>query len=109
MKNLNLSINETITLTIDDYYEGIQAEPTNRLLPDSQRELTEWYGYGEIAGLNARAVYMTGPEDETAVELAGGDYGVIDWYDRLMHIDIMTNDGVPVVILHNPDYIEPIT
>jgi len=104
MEKLKLAANESLHLTLDDYDEQTQAEPTSRLLQDHEYNLVEWYGYGTIGGLRARAVYYTGPEDESRVCANGGDWGGIDWYSRIAQIDILTDDGVAVVSLTNPDY-----
>ncbi len=91
-----LTINPRCTLTVDDYNETTQAEMTNRLADDGD-DSTEWYGYGTLAGLKARAVYYTTPEDAQAVEDNGGDWGAINW--DIDHIDILTDDGVVVATL----------
>jgi hypothetical protein len=97
-----LKINPDLRLTIDDYEETRQADMTSRLLPDHMSRLTEWYGYGTLAGLRARATYYTTDDDSAQVEDNGGDWGEIDWGVRLSHVDILTDDEVVVVTLDNP-------
>jgi hypothetical protein len=94
-------------VTVADYIETEQAEPTNRLLQDPEKLLTEWYGFGAIAGQKARATYMTGPEDDYAVGESGGDASAIDWYSRLSHIDILDDNGDVVATIRNSDYVYP--
>ena len=99
---LRVALAESATILLYDYEETEQAQPTDRLLPDND-DRTEWYGYGTIYGLPARCVYMTTPEDEGhATET--GDYGDIDWWDRVERIDILGDDHQPIISLHNPDY-----
>ena len=96
--------NEHLQLDVTDYNETEQAEMTNRCLEGHQDGLVEWYGYGEVAGLRARATYLTTEGDEKIVEDNGGDWGGIDWDARLAYVDILTDDGVVVVTIDNPDH-----
>jgi len=98
-----MELNANCNLTISDYDETEPAEMTNRVLEPHMEGLVEWYGYGSIAGLNARATYYTNADDD---EIAAdtGDFGSIDWDTRLSHVDIITDDHVVVVTIHNPDH-----
>ena len=94
---------EDVHLTMADYEETSQAEMTSRLMQPHEEDLTEWYGYGTIAGLAARATYYTTEEDAQMVDDNGGDWGAIDWTQSLAYVQIVTDDGVPVVTIYNPD------
>ena len=98
-----MKLNTNCNLTISDYEESDPAEMTNRVLDPHMEGLVEWYGYGSIAGLNARATYYTNADDD---EIAAdtGDFGSIDWDTRLSHVDIITDDNIVVVTIHNPDH-----
>lgn len=102
MKNIRL--NPGLNLIMADYDETEQAEMTSRLLPDHMAGLTEWHGYGTIAGLAARATYYTTEGDSRQVEDNGGDWGALDWDARLESIDIMTDDGAVVATIDNTDH-----
>lgn len=96
-----IELNGDLSLEVTDYDETEQAEVNNLVRDD---DLTSWWGYGTLAGLRARATYLTTPGDERQVEEVGGDWGSIDWMERLHHVDIITDDHVPVVTIHNPGY-----
>ena len=99
-----IKVNEHLKLSVTDYNETTQAEMTSRYLEAHQEGLVEWYGYGDIAGLRARATYFTTEGDNQIVGDNGGDWGGVDWDARLSHIDILTDDGVVVVTVDNPDH-----
>lgn len=98
-----MKLNTNCNLTINDYEEIEPAEMTNRVLDPHMEWLVEWYGYGVIAGLAARATYYTNSDDD---EIAAdtGDLGSIDWDARLSHVDIITDDKVVVVTIRNPNH-----
>ena len=98
-----MELNASCRLTVSDYEEVEQAEMTNRVLEPHMEGLTEWYGYGTVAGLDARAVYYTN-SDDAGIAADTGDFGSIDWDTRLSHVDIITDDHVVVVTIHNPDH-----
>lgn len=95
-----ITLNSHCILTIADYDETTQAEPTGRLLPDND-DRTEYYGYGTLAGLRARATYMISAEDEATMAEQDGDGSAIDW--KIDHVDIMTDDGVIVATVTDGD------
>ena len=95
-----MQINKHCTLTADDYIETEQAEPTSRLMPDHMSRLTEWIGYGTVAGLRARRTYYTvTAEDQETLEANNGDAGCLDWDNPANITEIITDDGVAVVEL----------
>ncbi len=101
-----MEINKHCTLSVTDYSETEQPEPTSRCIPAPDDDLMEWIGRGEIAGLRAKAYYYTTDGDQDMVAEADGDNGCIDWDKRLRHVAIVTDDDVDVVIISNPDYSE---
>jgi len=98
-----MELNASCRLTVSDYEEVEQAEMTNRVLEPHMEGLTEWYGYGTVAGLDARAVYYTN-SDDAGIAADTGDFGSIDWGTRLSHVDIITDDHVVVVTIRNPGH-----
>lgn len=66
-----------------------QAEYTNRLIPgDEDYEHPEWSEYAVLDGVPIIVYYRTTPEDQKMVEENGGDFGAIDWEDRIDRIVI---------------------
>ena len=63
------------------------AEETGRCLTDNDDDRSEWREDGTIDGVPVSIYYMTTPED---VDEAGedGDWGRIDWADRIDRIEI---------------------
>ena len=65
------------------------AEYTNRLIPgDEDFEYPEWIETGTLDGVPVAIYYRTTPEDQDAVEEYGGDWGSIDWLDRIDRISV---------------------
>ena len=104
MTHARITLATDIYLTMADYDETDQAEETSRALPPHMEGLTEWYGYGTMAGLRARGVYFTDQADADNVDDNGGDWGAVNWAARLSHVDIVTDDGVVLVTVHNRDH-----
>jgi len=73
--------------TTPDLINPTGAEPTSRLLPDHQSDLTEWEESATIDGVPVTAYYMTTQEDEDAAG-ENGAWDMIDWDDRLDRIVI---------------------
>lgn len=99
----NIVGNDGCTIDITDYVETQQADATSRCLEAHEKGLAEWEGRGTIAGLPCRAYYMTTEGDSRYAEEAG-DWGGIDWAVRLQRVEIITDDGVEVARIYNPEY-----
>lgn len=99
----NIIINTGCTIDVTDYIETDQAEPTSRCLEAHEADLAEWIGKGTIAGLPCRAIYMTTKGDSRYAEETD-DWGGISWEARLQRIEIVTDDGVEVARIWNPNY-----
>lgn len=66
-----------------------QAELTGRLIPDDPDfDYPEWEEAGTLDGVPVAVFYRTTPEDEEMVEENGGDWGGIDWIDRIDRIEV---------------------
>jgi hypothetical protein len=99
----NIIANTGCTIDITDYIETTQAEPTSRCLDAHEEGLAEWEGKGTIAGLPCRAYYMTTEGDSRYAEETD-DWSGIDWTVRLQRVEIITDDGVEVARIYNPEY-----
>lgn len=65
------------------------AELTNRLIPgDENFEYPEWAEYGTLDGVPVVVYYRTTPDDQEMVEENGGDWGVVDWEERIDRITL---------------------
>jgi len=87
-------------LKITEYEEKEGAEPSNRVLPSHMVHLTEWYGYGTIAGRQARATYLTTEEDKQMVEENGGDWSYVDWPGSLQCVELLDDDGFEICTIY---------
>lgn len=95
-----MRINKMCKLTANDYVETTAAEATSRLLPAHMAHLTEWVGYGTVAGLRAKRIYYTvTEEDAETLEGNGGDMGELNWDNDYNETHIITDDGVTVLTL----------
>lgn len=67
-----------------DALDGFDCHPTDRLLPDGDYRF-EWVSQinDDINEICISLYYMTTPEDNLAMEEAGGDWRSIDWNDRI--------------------------
>lgn len=65
------------------------AEYTNRLIPgDENFEYPEWAEYGTIDEVPVVIFYRTTPRDQEKVDENGGDWGSIDWLERIDRISL---------------------
>jgi len=65
------------------------AELTNRCIPgDDNFANPEWSERSILDGVPVVIYYRTTPEDQVQVEAVGGDWGVVDWPERLDRIEI---------------------
>ena len=99
MSKMQAVINDRLNIQTDDYVETDQCEPTNRVLPAHMDGLMEWCGGGSVLGVKARAYYYTDDQDAETVADNGGDWGVIDWDDKLSHIVLLLGDGGELALL----------
>ncbi len=66
------------------------AELTGRLIPgDDDFEYPEWAEDGKIGDVEVRLYYRTTPEDLIRVEDHSGDWGEVDWADRVDRFEII--------------------
>jgi len=65
------------------------ADYTNRLIPgDDNFDYPEWAEYGTLDGVPVVIYYRTTPEDQDEVEENGGDWGLVDWEERIDRITV---------------------
>ena len=66
-----------------------QAELTNRLIADDPDfDNPEWQEFGTIDDVPIIIYYRTTPEDEEMVNENGGDWGSVDWDERIDRITL---------------------
>jgi len=69
--------------------DGNGADLTNRLIDtDPNFEYPEWVEYGTIDGIPVAVYYRTTPKDQELVTENGGDWGAIDWDERVDRIEV---------------------
>ena len=64
------------------------AELTNRLIDsDPDFDFPEWEEKAILDGVPISIFYRTTPEDEEMCEENGGDWGAVDWFERIDRIE----------------------
>lgn len=78
----------------EEYDVTTQAEMTSRLIPgDENFEYPEWVEYATFEGDDYAVYYRTTPEDQKMVDECGGDWGTVDWVDRVDRVVALDEYG----------------
>ena len=72
---------------VADIEGGSGAEPSNRQ-HSCEADTIVWEASGWVDDVPVTAIYVTTKEDRLDVEEAGGDWGIVDWPNRLYSVQI---------------------
>jgi len=72
---------------VADIEGGLHAEPSNRK-HSCEADTIVWEAPGWVDDVPVTAIYVTTKEDRLDVEEAGGDWGIVDWPNRLYSVQI---------------------